>query len=1157
MLLEVQKVQEKRNGKTTNKKSTNMNTNFKYLSVAFATLICSACTKTGLEISSPAAKGNEITITAMREGSDLGTKTARMSDGSVEWCPLDEISVFYTETSDGGSRFTAQNTDTVDIAEFKGRLEGLIAGGENFINGKYLYGVYPYSSNTRFKDGVTTISLPSHQTAVEGTFANGLFPTIARAQGVNLTFYNICGGVKFTVSRSDITSVAFKGNNNERLAGTANVVFDEYGKPSVTDEQLDSRDAITVYAPGGGTFKVGKEYFIVIYPVNLSSGYTMTFQTSGQKEGSYKDNNAVEVKRSVFGVVRQADQNITSWTDITSSGGGENEGIYLGITGFNQQLYAFPVSELNKNTKSGFDSFIDDLNMKNGTLLYYSVDQAINKLQSVPLPANLSTAAIVTFTDGLDQGSIMMNSSYSDNTAYLNALNSRIITETVNNQPITAYSIGIKGSDVADVTTFRNNLAKLASSPSNATEVASMSEVNEKFKEIAEQLSKSNYIQTINLTMPGVSNGTLVRFTFDNVNSASKSSLFIEGTFNLTSRSLENVKYVGLSSTSGNTIKGVVDGIFVTFTFEGVHTDNNILIDSKFTDEWTYVTSSNTWQINSEFDKTENSDIVTERSSAVIMLILDCSSSLASDFPKAQTNAKDFINTLYEAIGGENNSDDNPPIEDNTIYSSTPIDLSLAIWKDGKRYYLTQEEYNKANLTGAVIEGLTIIGGGESYILSLNNVQTNAISNVDVAMNLYDNILPSATQGMIISARWSDIMAAIQSFGGTALSSSSIYYTSDTYKGSSYYCQCICGSGGSLGMSGASPYVRGVRPTSDNSAIYWTDPDDLKLSVLINGTREYLSQQEYKEQKYEISTIEGVAVIAGGEKFVIHLNDAQSSSISDVNTAKLLYGDILPSAPQGIIISAKWSDIMAAIQSFGGTAFRSNSIYYTSDTYKGSSYYCQCICGSGGSLNSGGVPYVRGTINLNSSIINDPTWVDLGLSVKWATFNIGATAPEGYGDYFAWGETEPKSDYSWSTYKYCDGSETTMTKYCVTDFKTVLNPEDDAAHVNWGGNWRMPTAAEFEELFNADNCVWTWTTLHFVRGIKVVSKKSGYEGNWIFLPAAGVHFDTGISSVGESINYWSSSLRTDYLRNACYLDFRFKISNTARCDGLSVRPVCP
>ncbi len=298
---------------------------------------------------------------------------------------------------------------------------------------------------------------------------------------------------------------------------------------------------------------------------------------------------------------------------------------------------------LTTDSKEGFDSFIDDLNMKYGTILYYSVEQAINTMQSVSLPADLSTAAIITFTDGLDLGSFMMNSSYQSNDEYLNALNNRIMNEKIGGQPITAYSIGIRGDDVADVTTFRNNLAKLASTSANATEVTSMAEVNEKFKEIAEQLTKRNDVQTIKLTIPGVSSGTSIRFTFDNVSSAANSSLYIEGTFNLATRSLENVKYEGLSSTSGTEVTGVADGIFVTFTFEKVHTDDNLLINKEFTDEWTYVSSANLWQKNSEFNKTEDSDIEVERSSAAILLVLDCSSSLGDKFVTAQNNAKDFI----------------------------------------------------------------------------------------------------------------------------------------------------------------------------------------------------------------------------------------------------------------------------------------------------------------------------------------------------------------------------------------------------------------------------------------------------------------------------------------------------------------------------------
>lgn len=195
-------------------------------------------------------------------------------------------------------------------------------------------------------------------------------------------------------------------------------------------------------------------------------------------------------------------------------------------------------------------------------------------------------------------------------------------------------------------------------------------------------------------------------------------------------------------------------------------------------------------------------------------------------------------------------------------------------------------------------------------------------------------------------------------------------------------------------------------------------------------------------------------------------------------------------------------------------------------------------------------------------------YVDLGLSVKWATMNVGATKPEEYGNYFAWGETEPKSDYySWQTYKYCNGSYDTITKYCsqssfgyngFTDSKTVLDPEDDAAHVNWGGSWRMPTGEEQNELLN--NCTWTWTTINGVKGYKVQSNKAGYTDKWIFLPAAGYRTNSNLYRVGSDGLYWSSSLCTDYPDGACNLNFGSNGVDRdyyARCVGYSVRPVCP
>jgi uncharacterized protein YjdB len=199
-----------------------------------------------------------------------------------------------------------------------------------------------------------------------------------------------------------------------------------------------------------------------------------------------------------------------------------------------------------------------------------------------------------------------------------------------------------------------------------------------------------------------------------------------------------------------------------------------------------------------------------------------------------------------------------------------------------------------------------------------------------------------------------------------------------------------------------------------------------------------------------------------------------------------------------------------------------------------------------------------------------PDAVDLGLpsGVKWASFNLGASKPEEYGDYYAWGETEPKSDYGWSTYKWCMGSNDTMTKYCTnssdgyngfTDTKTVLDLEDDAAHVTLGGKWRIPTDAEWTEL--RENCAWTWTKDYYGTGVSgqiVTSKKTGYENKSIFLPAAGQWYESNLSSAGSSGYYWSSSLNTDYPVDAWLVLFG---SGFVRRDyfirryGYSVRPV--
>lgn len=156
---------------------------------------------------------------------------------------------------------------------------------------------------------------------------------------------------------------------------------------------------------------------------------------------------------------------------------------------------------------------------------------------------------------------------------------------------------------------------------------------------------------------------------------------------------------------------------------------------------------------------------------------------------------------------------------------------------------------------------------------------------------------------------------------------------------------------------------------------------------------------------------------------------------------------------------------------------------------------------------------------------NGHEYVDLGLSVKWATCNVGTTTPEGYGDYFAWGETSTKETYNWSTYFDYDEDTKSFPKYNNEGGKTILDPEDDAAYVNWGGSWRMPTQAEWQELL--DNCTWEWTTQNGIDGYKVTSNKEGYTHKLIFLPAAGYRSGSNLSNEGSKGQYWSSSLTED------------------------------
>ncbi len=208
----------------------------------------------------------------------------------------------------------------------------------------------------------------------------------------------------------------------------------------------------------------------------------------------------------------------------------------------------------------------------------------------------------------------------------------------------------------------------------------------------------------------------------------------------------------------------------------------------------------------------------------------------------------------------------------------------------------------------------------------------------------------------------------------------------------------------------------------------------------------------------------------------------------------------------------------------------------------------------------------------NSGTIDGKAYVDLWLpsGTLWATCNVGADSPEEYGDYFAWGETTPKSNYNWDTYRFCvNGQNSMLWKYCLnsdlayvgeTDGLSELLPADDAATANWGSGWQMPSLDQFMELVNGENTTSEWTTENGVNGRRVTSKGNG---NSIFLPVAGYYTDAGLQSAGSYGYNWTRTLMTGFSNKYNYRarsvlfhsgGFTYNTPND-RCNGLTVRPV--
>ena len=340
-------------------------------------------------------------------------------------------------------------------------------------------------------------------------------------------------------------------------------------------------------------------------------------------------------------------------------------GMYLGVIGFNQQLYTRPITRLDAATIQQTKDFIDGLDLGGATLLYHAVNTSLDMLASNGIPQDLINVSIVNFTDGLDEGSYTMNTNYNSGTEYLQAVTQRIRNEKIGTKKIGAHTIGIQGNDVEsyDIPVFLNNLNGISSLPDEDFDtyvhnVTSFDEVREAFREIAEKLHEKNTNAIMTLRPPAPDPNTRVRFTFDittvEPNDALQSQKYIEGVYITNSNGvgvLTNVQYRGVTSTSGTTVTAVeMNPPFAVFEFEGMgNADNSEFSNQTIAhlQEWKYNANANVWRHNTEFTSSGNTEITNNYYSSLVMLNLDCSQSLGQDkFRLLKTYAKEFVDVL-------------------------------------------------------------------------------------------------------------------------------------------------------------------------------------------------------------------------------------------------------------------------------------------------------------------------------------------------------------------------------------------------------------------------------------------------------------------------------------------------------------------------------
>lgn len=1041
---------------------------------------------------------------------------------NVQWSPNDAINIFYGDAgSTPGSRFESLNTEPMETATFTGTINsftGLDESGEVY----QFWGVYPYSTDNRCDGESVQVGLPTIQNAVAGNIDNNTTLMVAKASGLALPFYNVWAVFRVRLTNTDIKSITLRGNNGEIMSGRVSVTMGSDGKPVWTSIPGQGKTYVTLKAPEGTTLQNGQDYYIAFLPQTFSNGFTFSFHKSNGEFGSYKvtSNTTLERSKRYNLLNKDGGTNVNYFGYVDMGNGLKFATVNIGGNSATDRGEEFAWGETTTKSSYDWDNY------------FWGTESALTKYTTADgktaLDPEDDPATVICGEDWRtptpEEWATLVNN-YTPNYNVIGRVSFQSASDATKSisfyMPQTGYSYYWSreiGSSSSNAYAFYVGINKSGNPQVGRTPTRAR--------------NKGSYIRPI-YTRVSVTGVTLDHSELELVSGQSATLTPIFTPANATKKGViweSEDTYVATVDENGVvTAMPVTEERFTTISVRTV--DGDYYADC---DVWVYPMSV---QMGNGYWATCN---------------------LGAESPEE-------LGDMY--AWGETETKDSD--------SWSTYKWMMNSQSAGK--YITKYQFPDGNTSAIWYDDGVFIGDGWSVLRSADDVAKQKLGGFwhipsrtqwlwlmdncdwdydDEKLGYWVTSRASGAEGNKIflpahntKSYWSNVvdgydatLASVMFIRTTGLGPQ-IAYQQRSYRNfirPVYYHQSegvevsLNKTSIRITETGNTETLTAIVSPSDalETSVVWSSSDPSIATVARNGTVTAVSNGTTTIIARAVADFTETAtctVSVGYPVTGVTLNKTSVRLITSKTTQ--LTATISPTNAANKAVTWSTSNSSVATVTNGlVTAVSPGSATITVTTVDGG-FTATC------------------TVKVNdiAGTLNGHEWVDMGNGVKWARTNIGTSSTLETGSSFAWGETSPKSEYTVENYVFYAGAYNSFSKYNGSDNKTVLEPTDDAATVNWGSGWRTPTIEDWDWLKR--NCDWRYDSINNV--YVVTNSVPGYENYGIVIPIVEEPYVT---------YYWSANVSTSNYRQASAAEFSTNNylyrSSVYRYNGYFVRPVC-